>query len=172
MTGEKKEHGLFDEENPAPVTDIRSDRDESAALTMFKAVIGAILGSVPSMILWIVLGKAGYAAAICGFFMMLGELYACDFITRKSRQMNTEAALLVCVIVMAAAAYLCERVIWSWELADLLYSEGVTFSDCFLNFGSITDDLDIKYDFLASLIKSCVFAAIGAAAACIKLFKK
>lgn len=163
MKNEKNRCGLFDEENPGAVTDIRIIRqDESAALTIFLAVVGAVLGSAPSMLLWVTLGKAGYVAAVAGFFMITGEMLACGFMTKKRRQMNIEAATVICIIVMAAAVYICERLIWSWELADLLYEEGLTFTDCFLNFGRLTEELDIKYDFRLSLVKSGIFAVLGA----------
>lgn len=152
--------------------DICSGHEESAALTVFKGVIGAVIGSVPSMFLWVVLGKAGYVAALSGFFMILGEMYACDFMTRKSRQMNIEAALIICAVVMIAAVYICERIIWSWELTDLLQDDGLTFSACFWNFGILADDLDIKYVFRSSLIRSYIFAALGAVAGYWKLAKK
>lgn len=149
-----------------------SIHEESAVLTVIKAVAGAMLGSVPSMILWVTLGKAGYVAAIGGFFMITGEMFACSFMTKKNRQMNIEAATVICIIVMAASVYICERLIWSWELADLLYAEGLTFPNCFLNFGRLTKELDINYDFRASLIRSGIFAAIGAIPGYIKTCKE
>ena len=149
-----------------------SIHEESAVLTVIKAAAGAVLGSVPSMILWVTLGKAGYVAAIGGFFMITGEMLACGFMTKKSRQMNIETATVICIIVMAAAIYTCERLIWSWELADLLYAEGLTFSDCFLNFGRVAEELDLKYDFRVSLIKSGLFAAIGAIPGYLKVCKE
>ncbi len=151
-------------------TDINAE--ESAAVSVIKCVIGAVLGSIPSMILMVVLGKVGYLASICGFFMIFGQMYACDFFTRKSTQINVETALVICVIVMAAAVYVCERMIWAWELKDAEASGVASFSYCFLNFGRLAEQLDIEYEFLSALIKSYVFAAIGAVAGYFKFAKK
>lgn len=41
--------------------------EESTAVTLLKALLGAVVGSLPAVFLWIVLGKAGYVAAIAGF---------------------------------------------------------------------------------------------------------
>lgn len=151
--------------------------EESTLLILVKALLGAVLGAIPAMFLWIVLGKVGYLAAISGFFMMLGELVACSYFTRKSRNMNIQTALVICVIVMIIDVYLCERLVWSWELCDILkeYSEdefSISIISCFKNFGDIIESLDIQGDFTSSLVKSYLFAALGAAAGVMKLAKK
>ena len=162
MDNDKEISNAFSEENPPDISQGPAEKpEESEIVTIIKGIIGAILGTIPSMILWIVLGKVGIVASLCGFFMILGELYACEFMTKKSGQMNKETALVICVIVMAAAIYLCERVIWSWELSDMLNQYEATFSGCFMNFWQLLEDLDIEYDFKASLIQSYIFAAIG-----------
>ena len=169
---EKEINNAFGEEYHSEIQEQPVEEDgESEAVTIIKGVIGAVLGTIPSMLLWVVLGKVGVVAALCGFFMILGELYACDFMTKKSGQMNMEAALLICAIVMLITIYICERIIWSWELSDMLYQSGLTFSDCFLNFKNLLEDLEIETDFEASLIQSYVFAILGGVAGAVKLFR-
>ncbi|MBQ5331685.1 MAG: hypothetical protein J6K92_00265 [Oscillospiraceae bacterium] len=151
--------------------------EESTLLILGKALLGAMLGAIPAMLLWVVLGKVGYLAAISGFFMMAGEIIACDHFTRKSRNMNIQTALVICVIVMIIDVYLCERFVWSWELCDVLneYSEdgySVGIFDCFKNFSEITEVLEIQADFTSSLVKSYLFAVLGAVAGVMKLAKK
>lgn len=41
-----------------------AEKEEVYAVIIAKAVLGAILGAIPSMFLWIVLGKVGYLASI------------------------------------------------------------------------------------------------------------
>ena len=162
----------FSEENDFSVCNKDDDlHEESEIITIIKGIVGAMLGTIPSMLLWIVLGKVGVVAALCGFFMILGELYACDFMTKKSGQMNKETALLICAIVMLVTIYICERMIWAWELSDVLSRSGLTFSDCFLNFKSLLEELEIAADFEASLIQSYIFAILGGAAGASRLFR-
>ncbi len=151
--------------------------EESTLIILGKALLGAMLGAIPAMLLWVVLGKVGYLAAISGFFMFLGEMIACDFFTKKSRQMNIWVALIICAVVMIVDVYLCERFVWSWELSDILneYGEGeysVGILDCFKNFNELTAAFEVQEDFTASLVKSYLFAALGGFAGVMKLAKK
>lgn len=151
--------------------DADSERNEMSAITVVKGIIGAILGTLPSVILWVTLGKTGYVAAIGGFFMILGEMYICDRMTRKNRDMNIETALVICVIVMAVTVYICEKIIWSWELCDLFGPNGPTFIECFWNFNSFLEELDITAEYDKSLFQSYIFAALGAIAGIAKIVR-
>ena len=153
------------------------ENEESTLVTLGKALLGAMLGAIPAMLLWVVLGKVGYLAAISGFFMFLGEIIACNYFTRKSSQMNIWVALVICAVVMIFDVYLCERFVWSWELCDVLneYGEGeysVGIFDCFKNFKELTAAFEVQEDFTASLVKSYLFAALGGFAGVMKLAKK
>lgn len=153
------------------------ETEESTLVILGKALLGAMLGAIPAMLLWVVLGKVGYLAAISGFFMFLGEIIACNYFTRKSSQMNIWVALIICAVVMIFDVYLCERFVWSWELCDILneYGEGeysVGILDCFKNFNEFTAVFEVQEDFTASLVKSYLFAALGGFAGVMKLAKK
>lgn len=153
------------------------ENEESTLVTLGKALLGAMLGAIPAMLLWVVLGKVGYLAAISGFFMFLGEIIACNYFTRKSSQMNIWVALIICAVVMIFDVYLCERFVWSWELSDILneYGEGeysVGIFDCFKNFKELTEVFEVQEDFTASLVKSYLFAALGGFAGVMKLGKR
>ena len=149
------------------------EKEEASAVIIAKGILGATLGAIPSMFLWIVLGKVGYLASIVGFFMFLGEIIACNYFTRKSKQMNLETAIIICGIVTLIAVYLCERIVWSWQIMDVFNSEEyyAGFFDYFMNFGEMLDSLELNNDFYSSLIKSYVFAVIGAVGSVTKITK-
>lgn len=151
--------------------EMNGERNEMSLITVIKGIIGAILGTLPSVILWIALGKTGYVAAIGGFFMILGEMYICDRMTRKNREMNIETALVICVIVMIVTVYICERIIWSWELCDLIGPNGPTLTECFWNFKAILTELELTPVFDKSLFQSYIFAALGAIAGIVKIVR-
>lgn len=144
---------------------------ENTAVTVIKAIIGAMLGSVPSMFLWLVIGKVGYLAAISGFFMIMGELIACDRFTKKSRHMNFATAVVICSAVMAVNIYLCSRFVWAWQLSDILWENGISISvfECFADLGELNLDLGLDTNFGIYLIKSYAFAILGAFIGCKKL---
>lgn len=151
--------------------DMNIERDEMSLITVIKGIIGALLGTLPSVMLWVALGKTGYVAAICGFFMILGEMYICDLMTKKNREMNIETALVICVIVMAVTVYNCEKIIWAWDLYDLLGSNGPTLFECFWNFNSFLEDLEITAEFDKSLFQGYIFAVLGASVGIAKIVR-
>ncbi|MCM1578949.1 MAG: hypothetical protein NC078_09145 [Ruminococcus sp.] len=145
----------------------------STPIVLLKGLLGAIVGSIPAMILWVVLGKIGVVAAIAGFFMILGELIAFERFTKDSPDMNLPAAVIICGVVMLVNIYLCERFTWSWELYDVLKEETeITLFDCIRHFNTFAELLEIKSDFNGSLVQSYLFGIIGAAAGVAKLAKR
>lgn len=94
--------------------------------------------------------------------MILGEMYICDRMTRKNRNMNVEIALVICVIVMAVTVYNCEKIIWSWDLCDLFGSNGPTLIECFFNFNYFLEELEMTAEFYRQIFQSYIFAVIGA----------
>ena len=136
------------------------EAEESEIGTIVLAVLGAVIGTLPSMLLWVVLKRAGIISEIAGIFMMIGELYFCHLMTKK-RYINVESALVICVIVMIVAVYLCEKALWTWEIMYIPSQYEVSFTGCFENFGHLLKELDMEYDFQESLIKSYALAAMG-----------
>ena len=53
----------------------------------------------------------------------------------------------------------------------MLKEYGFTFSDCFMNFKSMIDGFELNADFTEDLIKSYIFAVLGAAGGASSLFK-
>lgn len=139
-----------------------NEYDESATLTLIKAVFGAFIGTIPSAVLWITMGKVGYISEVCGFFMIFGEMYICSLMTKKSRDMNFETAILICIIVTLIMVYICERAVWSWDIYDALAPAVPSVGYCFLHFENLIMDTELNSDFEAELFKSYIITAMGA----------
>lgn len=139
-----------------------NESDESATLTIVKAVFGAFIGTIPSAVLWITMGKVGYISEMCGFFMIFGEMYICSLMTKKSHDMNIETAIVICIIVTLIMVYVCERAVWSWNICDALGSAGPSVGYCFLHFENLIMDTELNSDFEAELFKSYIITAMGA----------
>ncbi|MCH5349892.1 MAG: hypothetical protein J1E40_11260 [Oscillospiraceae bacterium] len=159
----KRISGVFSREKGSKISGQPVEQnEESEIITIILAVLGAVIGTLPSMLLWVVLKKV-YSfekAEIAGIFMMIGELYFCNLMTKK-RYINVESALFICVVVMVAAVYLCEKVVWTWEIMYIPSQYEASFTGCFENFGQLLKELDMEYDFQESLIKSYALAAMG-----------
>ncbi len=153
------------------VDNINKEPDEAATITVIKGVIGAFIGTIPSAVLWIVMGKVGYISEMCGFFMIFGEMYICSLMTKKSSDMNIETAIVICIVVTLIMVYVCERAVWSWDICDALSPNGPSVGYCFLHFESLIGDTELSSDFDAELIKSYVIAALGATTHVVKTIK-
>ncbi|MDE6763123.1 MAG: hypothetical protein K2J73_05545 [Oscillospiraceae bacterium] len=163
--------GAFDEEHIPPRTDEAGDEENSSAVIVAKAVIGAFIGSLPASVLWISLGRVGYIASLCGFFMIFGEMYLCSLFTKNDKDMNIETAVVICIIVTLVMVYVCERAVWSYDLYYALIPECPSVGFCFLHFERLITDTEISADFDSALFRSYIFAALGAAASSFRALK-
>ena len=154
-------------------TQVQSSED-STVVILLKAVLGAVVGAIPGMILWAALSKIGIVAALAGFFMFMGQLIACDRFTQKSKQMNIPVALIICAVIFLGDIYLCERFVWAWEISSAMKETGLEMSlmECFKDFDALMTLLDGKSEFNSSLVMSYLYAILGAAAGAAKLFKR
>ena len=155
---DKELHNAFSEENPPEISD--EPVEESEMFTVILCILGAIVGTLPSALLWVVLKRIGVIDEIAAIFMMIGELYICNLMT-KNRYVNFETVMVICVIVMAVVIYLCEKGLWAWEMMYIPSPYENSFLGCFMNFSQLLDDLDIWYEFKWSLIRSYALAAMG-----------
>lgn len=93
--------------------------EESALIPVLKGIIGAVIGAVPGIILWVLIGKMGFIASVCGLILSAGIVFGYSFLTKKESHPVTEsAAIPVCLIVMIAAVYIAQRLVWSWIFAE------------------------------------------------------
>ena len=163
--------GAFDEEHTPPPDSEAADGENSSVFIIAKAVAGALIGSIPASILWICLGRVGYIASVCGFFMIFGEMYLCSLFTKNEKDMNIETAIVVCIAVTIAMVYLCERAVWSYDLYYALAPECPSVGYCFVHFEKLITGTEISADFDSALFRSYIFAAIGAATSSFRVLK-
>lgn len=163
-------------------------------------VLGAFLGSLPGMTVWIILGKFGIRAMILGFFLAAGTVWGYGIMTKKY-PLWRGWGILICTVIMISSVYLAQKITWTWGISDAFkntneylnqqmlaankdnedldresirksvealnkrtfgFSKG-TFAECYTHFYSLLDFLDLKKDFISSLIQSYISAALGAA---------
>ena len=94
-----------------------STGNDSVVLEAVKGLIGAMIGAIPGVLLWIVIGRIGFVAAICGAILAAGVVAGYTFMTKDSI-IPQVWGLVICLSVVVIAVYFSERVVWSWELAD------------------------------------------------------
>lgn len=178
--------------------------EESLVATALRGLAGAVLGALPGMALWIVVGKIGFVASAIGVLIGSGIIFGFSKLT-EDRYIPIWLTLVITVGVFAATIILSEKIVWTWELADAfkeylptfreeiilaamaenseltkadvegiltneLYNEIIeetfgikegSFSECFSNFGTLLENMDMKGKYIGSLVKSCFFGLLG-----------
>lgn len=176
---------------------------ESKIITALKGLIGAVIGAIPGMLIWIILGKIGFVFSAVGILIGLGIIMGFAFFT-KNADVPLWLMLVIFLGVFAVAMILSEKIVWTWELTDTfkeylpIYREDIiasaiaesdmtraevesiltdelfteiveenfgikegNFSECFSNFSTLLENLEMKGKYIASLAKSSLFGIIG-----------
>lgn len=90
---------------------------ESKIITVLKGLLGAVIGAIPGMLIWIILGKIGFVFSAVGILIGLGIIMGFAFFT-KNADVPLWLMLVIFFGVFAAAMILSEKIVWTWELAD------------------------------------------------------
>lgn len=177
---------------------------ESPVITALKGLVGAVIGAIPGMLIWIILGKVGFVFSGIGLLIGLGIFIGYGIMVKNADALPIWLMFVIFFVVFAIAMILSEKIVWTWELADTfkeylptyrediitgvlaesdmtraevesiltdeLFTEFVeenfgvkegTFSECFSNFSTLLENLDMKGKYIASLAKSSLFGIIG-----------
>lgn len=181
------------------------DYSGSKVLMTLRAFLGAVIGALPGVALWVILGKLGFIASFSGMAIAIGVVVLADFFTGGSDLIPPLALTIICTGVFITAILMSEKIVWTWEISDALntylstfreeiiksvmaenpdtsreevsgiltddvYNEIVTetfgvkeatFSECFSNFGSLLEKLEMKGKYIWSLVKSILFGMLG-----------
>ncbi len=135
--------------NTNPYDDAPSLKGNSLA----KGVLGAVLGSIPGIILWVVIAYFGYTAAIVGFVIALGIIIG---YTKLGGPLNN-MGVVVCITVMVIALYAGVHLSWS----ATLYSVHPSVSSVVFGLYGYLNKYGMIGDFLKSLGMGYLFGLLG-----------
>lgn len=122
---------------------------------MTKGILGAVIGSIPAVFIWILLGYLGFTSTLIAFVMVFGVIF-CYHAFGGIRDMTE---IIICSIVMLITIYVGEHLAWS-ALVYHNYAENANFSECVQSLYSWLDLYYIKSNFISSVIWSYLFAFI------------
>lgn len=125
-----------------------------------KGILGAIVGSIPGILLWILLGYIGITAAIVGFVIAFGILFCYE----KFGGILDKTGVIICAGVLLVSIYVGEHMAWAVVIYDALkdYTDEITLGGCVRNLHPTLSLLEMKGDFFASLFKGYLFGLLGA----------
>ncbi len=136
---------------------------ESTVITLLKGLLGAIVGAIPGMLLWIIVGKLGFIFSAIGILIAAGSVFGFGFMTKKGNPPMV-LGMAICAVVFLLAIFFAVRIEYAWEISSLLADEGIgefTFFKCFLHLGEIFEMFDLKGEYIWGLIKAELFGLLG-----------
>lgn len=75
---------------------------EKRAFPVLPGIVGALIGSIPGILLWILLGQVGFIAGICGWLMIRGAIFGytklAGGIDRRGQVFSTIVALFMPIV--------------------------------------------------------------------------
>jgi len=131
---------------------------DKTAFPVLNGVVGALLGSVPGILLWVVIGQFGFIAGIAGWLMIRGAIFGytklAGGIDRRGEVISTVVALLMPIV----SEYL--------GLAVSVYrafhaSYGVTVDEALRTAPLYLSEPDVLRSLIFSLIIGYVLIAFG-----------
>lgn len=131
---------------------------EKRTFPVLPGLVGALLGSIPGILLWIILGQVGFIAGICGWLMIRGAIFGygklAGGIDRRGEVLSTLVALLMPIV----SEYL--------GLAVSVYrafhaSYGVTLGEAIASVPLYLAEPDVVQGVIFSLIVGYVLIAVG-----------
>lgn len=126
--------------------------------SMTKGILGAVIGSIPGILLWILLGYHGFTSTLIGFIIAFGVI----FCYREFGGISDMTEIITCGIVLFISVYVGEHFSWS-VLVCHNYANHSTLGECILSLYSQLDSSALHYikgDFISSVTWSYVFAFV------------
>ena len=134
---------------------------ENTNSSFARGILGAVIGSIPGILLWILLGYIGYTSAIVGFVMAIGIIFG---FVKMGGDLMSGAGIAVCVVVLLIAIYVGEHMSWAVSLSKELkeIDEAYTAGFCASHLYDLLELGEIKGSFFLSLGQGYLFGILGA----------
>lgn len=123
-------------------------------------VIGAVIGSIPGMLIWALLGSFGFTWALIGLVIVAGAFIGYGMLGGDT---SSTQGFITCIIVVLIAVYCGAHLAWSMQLHSALkkYDYDISLSDCILHLHTFLGIMELKGKFIGSLLTDYLLAGLG-----------
>ena len=126
--------------------------------SILPGLIGALIGSIPGVLLWVIIGQLGYIAGICGWLMVRGAIFGYTKLGGGINKLGKFLASAVAFIMPLAAEYL--------GIAVSVYrafheSDGVTVAQAFASVPYFLSEPDVSSGIITNLLIGYVLFAVS-----------
>ena len=131
-----------------------------------KGIVGAIGGALLGLIVWEIIYKLGFIAAIGGFAIAFGALFGFE---KLGKGLNKNS-VTICIVITILTVWLANRVAWSLEAYAGL-SNYYSFFECFYNLSELLKVNDLVEAYYGDLFLGFAFTALGSYKMIIQTFR-
>lgn len=127
----------------------------------WKGLLGALLGCLPGLILWVIIGALGYTWSLVGLVIVIGAVFGYE---KFGGTFANKADIAICIVLMIVAVYAGVHLTWAVDLKQALQEyaeEDISLTGCILNLHQVLGELELTGSFIGSLVKGYLFAALG-----------
>ena len=125
---------------------------------LFLGLIGAFLGGLIGVALWIGIDQLGYIAAISGAVMAAA---ACKGYELLGKALDRKG-VIVCAVIVLVLAYFATKLCWTYAIYNELKSYGWAFGECFQSLGWILEEADLTGGYIGDMVLGYFFTVLGA----------
>lgn len=124
--------------------------------------VGALIGALISMGVYLLLGRLGVIAAIAGFVAFIAIFGGYYFLAKDI----SKVGIIICVVILILTVYVSNRLDWAISISGELKKYGsdydeFTVSYCYKNISAILALADAKGRYILNLVLSYVFTVVG-----------
>ncbi len=137
--------------------------------SLIPGLVGAFLGSLAGVIVWVIIYQLGYISAISGMIMAVGALWGYE---KLGKSLDLKG-IIVSVVIVLGMVYFTNRLCWTIELMKVDDFETLSFGDAFRNLESgikamddyaaalHVNDFHLFADYIKDLLIGYAFVIIG-----------
>lgn len=116
---------------------------------------GAVIGTVPGIIIWVIVGQLGYFAELCGLAIAFGAALGCDVLGKCERKKTL--VMSVFVIILATFAAVCLN-----DVVHIMRRQHFSITDATALFTvTLRISEKIRMEFIKSAVLGYVFSFLG-----------
>lgn len=126
--------------------------------SVVPGLIGALIGSIPGVLLWVIIGQLGYIAGICGWLMVRGAIFGYTKLGGGINKLGKFLASAVAFIMPLVAEYLGVAVSVYRAFHE---SDGVTVAQAFASVPYFLSEPDVSSGIITNLLIGYVLFAVS-----------
>lgn len=124
---------------------------------LLLGILGALLGSIPGVIVWVVIYQLNFIAGISGFLMVYGAFYGYKKLGKRNDMIGIVISCIFAVIMIVVSEAFC-------VVFEGMETLGITFSECVqylkLYYKEALEWFEIAKDIVFGLVLA-IWAALG-----------